>query len=105
MSKAKTSLILRVTVPLGALGGPADRPAEEKSQEAFRQYIAQACAAEGVLRGLVIAPDPAPPAVLNAAQHAAFREFYLTAYQQARKHDKNILMLGTGSARQRRNSS
>lgn len=89
----KSKLILRVAVPI-----PATLAAGDKSMVAFRQYITDALQrSRGSLGAIAITPAQADP--LSDAQRRNYLTYYLAGYDAARKADKNVLLLGAGSAR------
>jgi hypothetical protein len=91
-ARAGAFLVLRVNVPV-------DHPPQAESIAAFRRYIVDAATrARGTLKGLVIVPELGNEPEATGAVRRAFRDFYLAGYDEAKKHDKNIAMLGAGSA-------
>jgi hypothetical protein len=87
--RAKAALTLRVSVPTIA--------PDERTLAGFRAYLVDALhRSHGALRAIVIAPDTSES--LSPAQRAAFRSYYLAGYEAAKRQDRNLLLLGAGSA-------
>gem|GEM_PF-2920419 len=94
-AKAKSSLILRVSVPV------LDTP-DPKSVAAFNQYIADAMIrSHHTLTAIAVTPDLPATVELTDDQILAYRAYYLAAYAAAKKPaagEKPILLLGSGDA-------
>ena len=94
-AKAKSALILRVSVPV------LDTP-DPKSVAAFNQYIADAMVrSHHMLTAIAVAPDLPATVELTDDQILAYRAYYLAAYAAAKKPgagEKPILLLGSGDA-------
>ena len=89
-AKIKAGLILRVTVPVAG--------ADAKSLAAFRAYVTDAIRrAKGALAALAIVPGPEAGAGTDA-QRRNFTAYYLAGYEAAKRADKNVALLGAGSA-------
>jgi hypothetical protein len=88
---AKVKFILRVTVP----GASETATADARTIAAFREYVADAVRrGKGTLAALAIVPD----AEATAAEIRQFRACYLAGNETAKRADKNIALLGAGSA-------
>jgi hypothetical protein len=84
-----------VTVPSSDIPDP-------RTLAGFRQYLADAIRrSKGALRALVIAPDPRTAETPEGA--VSYRAFYLAGYEAAKAENKNLLMLGAGTAQATRN--
>lgn len=90
VSQARASLILRVTVPSSGIPDP-------RTLAGFRQYLADAIRrSRSALRAVVIAPDDRTAETAEGL--VAYRAFYLAGYEAAKAENKNLLMLGAGTA-------
>ncbi len=91
-ARAKVQLYVRVSVPLAQ----ADDP---KVIDAFRTYLFDAIRrCHGTLAAIAITPEQPPQTAWTDIDQAAFRTFYLAGYEAAKHADKNVQLLGAGSA-------
>jgi hypothetical protein len=91
-ARAKASLVLRLSVPLTA--------PDPRTLAAFKKYVSDALGrSHSALNALAITPESPAPAEPSASQRGAFQTYYLAAYAAAKRADKNIAMLGAGSAK------
>lgn len=84
-------IVLRVAVPVTS---------DASAPEILAAYITDAYKrVHGALRGVVLVPQLPENSVLTpAAARNRFRVLYLAAYKAAKGADKNVVMLGAGSA-------
>jgi len=93
-AKSRAQLVLRVTVPVSppASGKPGD---DALTESLFERYINGALThSNGSLTAIAIVPDgPVPD-----NRREFFRRLYLAAYQAGKHIDRNLILLGAGSA-------
>jgi hypothetical protein len=88
---AKVKLILRVTLPPASGNAATDT----RTVAAFREYVADAMRrSKGALSALAVVPD----GEATETQRRHFAACYQAAGEAAKKADKNIILLGAGSA-------